>query len=198
MFSKAIDLNPTNSGARVMMAVMMREQGDFAGSAKFLEDSLKLLPRDVFLRNDLGVSYFRLGETQEALKEFDKANELDPLFPNPYLHKAAIFLIEGKNLDIAVSLLQKVLSLTANPDAHRLLGKAYAQKGDRQRSLEEFLNAYNLEPNLPGLRDDLANILLDVGQSAAAEELCSEADHVGKSCSAEVRERLKAVSGKQK
>ncbi|MBI5249794.1 MAG: tetratricopeptide repeat protein [Desulfomonile tiedjei] len=198
MFSKAFEVNPSNSGARTMLAVMLREQGDYPGAVKFLEESVKLSPKDVMLRTDLGISYYRLGDWQKALEEFEKANRLDPLFPNPYVHMASILLSREENLDLSVNLLNKALSLAVSPEAHRLLGIAYAQKGDPQRSLEEFLKAYSLEPDLPGLRDNMVNLLLDLGQTSAAEEICSEAEQVGKQCSKEVLERLKASSGTQK
>jgi protein O-mannosyl-transferase len=198
MFSKAVELNPENSGARIMLAAMLREQGKVAEAAKFLEESIKLFPRDPWLRADLGISYRLMGDTDKATREWEKANELDPLFPSPYIHRASVLLSHGENVDLAVSLLKRALALAVSPEAHRLLGLAYARKGLAERSLEEFLKAYNLQPNLPGLRDNIATLLLNLGQTEAAEELCSEADQVGKSCSDEVRKRLKAAAEKRK
>jgi tetratricopeptide (TPR) repeat protein len=198
MFSKTVEVNPQNAGARIMLAVMLREQGNVAEAAKFLEESVRLLPRDPALRTDLGISYYLMGDTDKAMQEWEKANHSDPLYPNPYIHRASILLSHGENVDLAINLLKKALTLAVSPEAHRLLGLAYARKRLVERSLEEFLKAYNLQPDLPGLRDNIANLLLDLGQTEAAEELCAEADQVGKSCSDEVRKRLKAAGPKQK
>lgn len=198
MVSKAVEVNPNNAASRIMLAVMLREQGNVAEAAKFVEESLEVLPRDPSLRTDLGISYYLMGNTDKAMQEWEKASKSDPLYPNPYIHRASILLSSGENVELAVSLLKKALTLAVSPEAHRLLGLAYARKRLVERSLEEFLKAYNLQPDLPGLRDNMANLLLDLGQAEAAEELCSEADQVGKSCSDEVRKRLKAASEKKK
>lgn len=194
---RVIEINPSSTTARIMLGAMMREQGDFTGAVKFIEESVNLFPKDVWLVNDLGVSYLNAGDSQKALEEFEKAERLDPLFPHSYVHHASIYLSRGENTDLAISLLRKATTLAASAESHRLLGIAYRRKGDAHTSLEEFLVAYNMDPNLYALRDNMANLLLDLGQTQAAEELCSEAEAVGKQCSKDVWKRLKAASGGQ-
>jgi protein O-mannosyl-transferase len=196
MLQKAIAANPTNSMARITLAAMLREQGNFSESAKLMEDSIEVLPKNALLRSDLGISYYRLGDIDGALKQFEKAIELDPFFPNPYIHRAAIFIGKRDKIDAAIDLLHKALSLSASAEAHRLLGLAYIQKHNPRKSLEEFSNAYNIDPNVPALRENIAALLLDIGQRDEAKEICAEAEEVGKPCSEETRRRMKADSEK--
>ncbi|AFM23951.1 tetratricopeptide repeat protein [Desulfomonile tiedjei] len=198
MFRRTVEVSPKHPGARTMLAAMLREEGRYQEALEFSRESVNASPADPVLWNDLGISLFRAGETDQALAAFDKATELDGFFANPYIHRAAI-LLEGKeDTDTAISFLTKALTLTSSPEAHRLLGIAYARKGDSRTSLEEFMKAYTVQPDLPGLRENMAQLLLDLGQIEAVEELCDEAEKSGKPCSKDVIERLKAARSEKK
>lgn len=198
MFKRTVEVSPKHPGARTMLAAMLREEGRYQEALEFSRESVNASPADPVLWNDLGISLFRAGQPNQALAAFDKATELDGFFANPYIHRAAILLGGQENTDTAVQLLTKALTLASSPEAHRLLGIAYARKGDSRTSLEEFMKAYTVQPDLPGLRENMGQLLLDIGQIEAAEELCDEAEKSGKPCSKDITERLKAARSEKK
>ncbi len=198
MFKRTVEVSPKHPGARTMLAAMLREEGRYQEALEFSRESVNASPADPVLWNDLGISLFRAGQTDQALAAFDKATELDGFFANPYIHRAAILLGGQENTDTAVQLLTKALTLASSPEAHRLLGIAHARKGDSRTSLEEFVKAYTVQPDLPGLRENMAQLLLDIGQIEAAEELCDEAEKSGKPCSKDITERLKTARSERK
>jgi Flp pilus assembly protein TadD len=198
MFKKTIEVSPKHPGARTMLAAMLREEGRYQEALEFSRESVNAAPEDPVLWNDLGISLFRIGQTEQALAAFNKATELDGFFANPYIHRAAILLGGQEDTDTAIRLLSKALTLAVSPEAHRLLGIAYARKGDSRTSLEEFMKAYTVQPDLPGLRENMAQLMLDLGQTEAAEELCAEAEKSGKVCSKNITDRLKSSGSNKK
>jgi adenylate cyclase len=139
---------------------------------------------DYFLR---GLEYHhRL--TQEAMVQtrqlFEKALALDPQFALAYTALGFTYLREStwgwsydpQTLEQAVELAQKARALDdALPEAHELLGLAYAFKGQPEQGLAEGERAIVLDPNCAGCHIALAEALLLAGQPEEALGLVEKA-----------------------
>jgi tetratricopeptide (TPR) repeat protein len=190
MIEKAIELRPDDDVFAMVLGAILGEQKKYDEAIQVLTKSLEANPRSATLRTQLGVSYFDAGREGEALRELSAAQKLDPLLPDPYIQKAQI-LLSKSDVDGAITLLKKAVSLRTLPEAHNMLGVAYAAKGNLPMALSEFFKAYKLDPNLSGVRDNLANALMDMARFGQAREFCLESERAGRPCSTDTLFRLK-------
>ena len=76
---KAIELNPKNAEALNFVGYSLADnEGDLSDAKKYVEDALKLEPRNGYFVDSLGWIYFKGNEFPEAVKELEKAVELVP------------------------------------------------------------------------------------------------------------------------
>jgi tetratricopeptide (TPR) repeat protein len=192
MFERASALNPRSNFPRIMLGIMLREEGKHEESVEFLKKCVKANPGSALLRIELAQSYYGASRVSEAITELDRAIKLDPLLPGGYVHKAMILLSQGEPEQAAI-LLEKSIGLGPSAEAHNMLGVAYATRGNLQKAFDEFSKAYGMNPGLSGVRDNVANSLIEMNQLAAAQEFCAEVARLGRPCSEHV---LKKLTGK--
>lgn len=189
MFKKAWSLNPKANFPRIMLATMLREEGKYDQAIAFLRKCLDETPDSSLLWTELALTNRAAGHTEDAIKQLDRAIKADPLSPAAYVHKAMI-LLSMKEPDKAVELLKMSISLGAGAEAYNLLGATYATKGDLPRALIEFLRAYRANPNLSGIRDNVANALIKMNQLERAREFCIQGGRSGRPCSDKILRKL--------
>jgi len=192
MFETARAINPKSTFPVVMLGSMLRDEGKYDESIKYFRESLPGHQGAAVIRTELALSYYAAGREQEAIKELDRVIREAPLLPLSYVHKAMILLTKG-DADHAAELLEKSLTLGASPEAYNMLGAAYARKRDYSRSLKAYSKALELKPDLRGLGDNLAGVLLDMKDVAAAREVCGEVARAGRPCSDQTLRRLEAT-----
>ena len=193
MIEKAIQLMPEEELYWVMLGTVLGEQQKHDEAIRSLKGAVEANPRSAKIKTQLGLSYFETGREAEAWEQFAAAQEIDPFLPDPYMQKARILLSKGEAHE-AVKLLQKATSLGTIPAAHNMLGVAYAKSGNGPMALAEFHRAYKLVPLLPGIRDNIANALMDLTQFAQAREFCLENERAGRPCSTDTLSRLEEAS----
>lgn len=188
-YARACRINPNSRTACAMEGKLLRQLGRNSESINFLEDALKKRLNSSELRYELGISYFVAGLKDKAEEQFAQAIENSPFFPEPYYQLGAILLSKGQ-VDKSIDLLEKANRFSNLVEIHNALGAAYAQKGDFPKALDEFVKAYKIEPNFRGLRDNLANALIDSGRKGDAERFCDENAKGGNPCSDETLTRI--------
>jgi Flp pilus assembly protein TadD len=194
MHLMALRLNPRNTMSGLVLGKMLRDEGKSQEAIEFLKKAIAANPDAAELRDELGVAYNSVGRVEEALQEFDKALALDPLNPHAHVHKGIVLLTQG-NIDGAAHMALRALRYLNVPQAHNLLGACYAAKGDLQQALREFFTAYKMQPTLPRVRDNTANVLMDLGKFNTAEKFCLEAARSGLPCNENTWKRIKARIG---
>jgi adenylate cyclase len=139
---------------------------------------------DYYLR---GKEYWERA-TQEANGQarqlFERATALDPQFALAYTALSLTYLrlrlwgwsYDPQTLDQAVELAEKARALDdALPEAHVVLGLAYAFKGQPEQSLVEGERAIALDPNCARCHMGLAEVLLLAGRPEEALGLIEKA-----------------------
>jgi len=189
MYEKAIEIDPDAELPRRMLGEILDRQGRYEEAIAVFKQALKANPGSGALFNALGLSYYRSGREEDSLKAFDKAIELTPFYPDPYVHKAAALLSRG-DADGAIPLLQRAISLTSSLQAHNVLGAAYAHKHEYSRALNQFITAYRIRADFPGIRDNVANAMMDLNNYKSAALFCSESAARGLPCSTETVSRI--------
>jgi len=189
MYEKAIEIDPDAELPRRMLGEILDRQGRYEEAIAVFKQALKANPGSGALFNALGLSYYRSGREEDSLKAFDKAIELTPFYPDPYVHKAAA-LLSREDADGAIPLLQRAISLTSSLQAHNVLGAAYAHKHEYSRALNQFITAYRIRADFPGIRDNVANAMMDLNNYKSAALFCSESAARGLPCSTETVSRI--------
>jgi tetratricopeptide (TPR) repeat protein len=172
-----------------MLGRMLREDGQIHDSLQLLKSAVAENPLNASLRVELADSYALAGLEDDALRELDAAIRVGPLTQDAYVRKAHILLSRGET-DPPIALLIKALSLGGGADAHNMLGTAYARSGKLTDALHEFSAVYRTNPNIAGVRDNMANLWMDMNEFSQAERFCAASAESGRPCSEETLRRL--------
>lgn len=189
MYAKAREFNPHSVNSYKIPSSIMSKQGDNKGAIELIQKGLELNPRSPVLADHLGLLYHEQGKVEEALRHFNRAIEFSSLYAPAYVHRGAAMFEKGK-LSQASRDARKALSIANLPEAYNLLAVSEAAQGRLPIALEHFLAAYELRPNLPGLTDNVANILIDMGRPEVAAKFCKDEGRDGRECSELTKKRI--------
>lgn len=118
----------------------------FDEAAYYLTECLKLDPKNQKAENNLGLTYERLGKTENAIEAYRAAIVLDRNAPEPYLNIGTLLLESNRPQDAIPNLLEAVQLAAQDSSAHRELGKAYLSLNDFERAQGELEKATGLDP----------------------------------------------------
>ncbi len=86
--------NPSDPQPKLALANLFYDNKRFQEAADWYEKALKIDPKNVNARTDLGTVYFNLGRPTEALAEYKKSLEIEPLH-QPTIYNSIIVNLEG-------------------------------------------------------------------------------------------------------
>jgi len=91
-------------------------------------------PQDTFLHYALATEYRLLGQSREALEQYNQILEIDPGYKGVYLHLASLYVETGDPDNARKTYLKGLMVTLANGDDHayRELQAAYAGFEDWQ------------------------------------------------------------------
>jgi tetratricopeptide (TPR) repeat protein len=87
-YEKTIAIQPNFSAGQRELGMLLFQQKDYAAAAPYLEKTIKLGLEDARLHNFLGICYNRTNRTLKAVREFQRAIELDPKLAEAHLNLA--------------------------------------------------------------------------------------------------------------
>ncbi len=106
-----------------------------------------------------GKIFFERGEPERAVDEFKVALESDPTNVSFLIGLGQCYLSLQK-IDEAVTALEKAVSGTPDfADAHYYLGRAYSEKGLREKAINEFKEALNVNPRYVAAKKNLGALM---------------------------------------
>jgi len=103
--AKALELDPNLTLARLYVAEMAMDDRDYETVVSTLEPTLVDAGDDPAVHMNLGIGYRGMGRLEDAKKSYEKALELNPGDPSPYLNLAALMGDHFKDYDKAMGLL---------------------------------------------------------------------------------------------
>ncbi len=131
---------------------------DYTQSAEAYQKAVALKPNDGGYHNNLGQAYLKLGRTDDAIKEYNTAAQLDPPNAAMYYYNLGAVLTNSGKVDEANQAFDKALTVNPNyADAYywkgvNMLAKA-TLKGDKMEAppgtAENFNKYLELQPNGP-------------------------------------------------
>jgi tetratricopeptide (TPR) repeat protein len=127
-------------------------------------DTLAKSPDSWTAHNNLGNALLRKGQVDEALKQFQKALEINPNYAQAHSNLGVALLQKGR-LDDAVAQYQTALGMYPNyAQAHSNLGLALSQKGQLEDAVVHCQKALEINPYYLEAHINLGNALLRKGQ----------------------------------
>ena len=139
---RAKELREDYKDALDLVASIFFDLGDYSEAAKFYEKVIEFNPKDAMSHFNLGCVFFAMKSYEEAEVQWRKA------ISNEQIIKPA-----KNNATTSQEELQIDITVKAWPisfEAHKSLGHLYLHKGQKQKALEEFIKAIELEPQDPG------------------------------------------------
>jgi len=152
----------------------------FVNRLNLLKEKLEFLGYRVIMKDEIswnleGVEYIKKGKIDKAIKCFDKAIELNPLFELPWLNKASIFF-RLKNYEKALECANKALELSPRwVDALRLKGMSLINLKRNREAAEVLEKAVKINPEDWSSWDNLGRALLNLGKYKEALECFEKA-----------------------
>jgi tetratricopeptide (TPR) repeat protein len=138
-------------------------------AAGLWEDLLAEAPRDPLKRLAAGEFAYQNGDLPAAMTHYRAALELDPENAAAALNLGALLIKRG-SLDEAIPMIERSIAHApdagAAADAHRTLAQAHLLKREWAPAIASYERGFALAPDRDLLRNELAQLLLDVPKSS--------------------------------
>lgn len=142
------------------------EQKDYDRVIKLAEEILTDDPANFITLNLRGSAYFEQGNLEQALNDYTKAAELEPLYPYSFYNRGRLLRIQGKYTE-ALADLQKAAELSPLELGYRAngnIGLIYYQQGDYDKAIKTFNTSISFNKN------NKADVYFFRGEAYAAKE----------------------------
>jgi Flp pilus assembly protein TadD len=130
------------------MGLLYLHNDNFAPKAlAYLDRGIAMSPNAAVLYNLRGIAWSKMGESERAEADWQKATELAPQDNQLHVNIAADHLRRG-NLDAAIASLQTALRIDPkDARAHSNLGTAHERSGDFEAAIEDYGRAIAIDRN---------------------------------------------------
>ena len=124
--------------------------------------ALACAPDNTIARNNLGDALLQLGQTGEAIAQFQQSLAIDPNNPEANYDLGNAFLRQGR-LDDAIAQFQKTLAINfSDPhyslaDVHNNLGNVFLRQGQVEEAIAHFQKALAIHPHDADIHYNLGN-----------------------------------------
>ena len=135
-----------------------------------LENNIEKNYRDIKSVNDLGVVQLKLGHYDEAITQFKKALEIDPLYTLGPVLSGNIYT-DAENYQDKIKEFQKVIEMNREyARAHNYLGLAYLQQKSFSIAKQSLLESIKINPKYAKAHNNLGVLYEEMGETAKAIE----------------------------
>lgn len=140
ILSLALEQDPDNSQAKIMLASLFLEKGDTRLAVEYLRDILKLKGGDSFILEQAGDCYFSLGDKNAAYEAFTRALLMQPRSHDLHVKRGITLCTKGEYLDACGEAVKALILLPNHREAVRLkkmsITLAARQVNKSQKDLE--------------------------------------------------------------
>ena len=170
-FERAVELDGSLAIAKVHLGVVLREQGDLAGSLTTLETVAKAEPLDANADFEYGRTLAAAGRDDEAAGEFEAALKANPDLPGAQLELAMALQRLGRQQEAIPWFEEAVEREPKNASALTNLGLALTLTGKAKGGLEVLQRAQALDANDGVVYEDIgvAHVQLSAFDEAIAD-----------------------------
>lgn len=158
-FESALRLDKNCAPAHAGLGIILINKGDIEGAKKRFRLSIETDPGFDEGYYRLGTIYSQEEDFEQAEQCFRKAFDLNPNNAGACLGLARILASNDDKMSDAVSVYNRAISLNpSDVQAYIELGNLYVKLGDRQNAINVFERALQINPNVRGVREFLAQL----------------------------------------
>ena len=170
LLQKAARLAPKVSGIRLNIGLVKFRRGDYGEAIPALSSVVRDQPDSPQARYLLGLCDLFTERYADAV------TMLEPLWPQRandfmYLYVLSIAADAAAQKELSEKALTKLVDVGGDsPEFHLMLGKAYLNRQETQKAVDELQRAASSNPNLPFVHFNLGIAYVRAGDNARAEE----------------------------
>jgi tetratricopeptide (TPR) repeat protein len=173
---RVLDIDRANESATLSLAVLLHEHQRADEAKRLLENFVQQRPRSVEAQTALGRLLEKTGHPAEARAQYEKIVALNPRAAEAASRLAALYVAQGENLDVAMTLAAGAKQLLPNdPAVNVVVGSVYARKGLPVAALPYFQDAARAEPGNATYHFHLGSAYRATGRLRLAREEFSRA-----------------------
>ncbi len=148
-FEKVLKREPKFISVYKMLGNMYRKQQHFDRAIIQYQTYLRNNPDDVVTLALLGMMYEKHGQVDNAIAEYQKVVEMDTKNPLVFNQLAWVYAEQETQLDEALELVQKAVSLSPSAGFIDTLGWVYYKRQEYFKAIEQFRRALEMAPFHP-------------------------------------------------
>jgi tetratricopeptide (TPR) repeat protein len=145
-WTEAMAVHRTGISPTLLTVEDLYKAGEFAQGLRILEPMAEVYPANSAVQYALGIGYGQVGRIDDAMRQFERAMELQSNWALPPSGLAAVYESRG-NHEQALQWIDRAIAL--NPrlgSLHVQRAQVLAKLGRLNESLDEFEQAFTLEP----------------------------------------------------
>jgi tetratricopeptide (TPR) repeat protein len=166
----AIEINPYNPSWYFNLALTQEALGDYERACESFGRALKLDGDDVEMLNCLAVNLTRLGRYAEALRRFQRIDELDPNYEPAYCNRITTYAEIGDH-DKAELMFYRARQIKEEcPQCYYNIGGSLYARGQYDRAIYCWRQTLRLDPSHPYANVRIAETFWAKGDLRQARE----------------------------
>ena len=131
-------------------------------------DTLAKNPDCWLARNNLGVAFFQMGRTTDAIAQYEKALQIKPGYAEADKNLGVAYFQTGQ-VDKAIEMYQDALKIDPrDAEAYNKRAMAYARKGQADKAIADCQKALEIRPGYVEAYNNLGIVLFQSGQTGEA------------------------------
>ncbi|MGR3319143.1 MAG: tetratricopeptide repeat protein [Candidatus Anammoxibacter sp.] len=165
-FKTAIRLAPESVHPKVVLANLFARDGELREAISLGKDVLYLEPGNVNAMQVIGMAYLKLGKVNEAERQFNEINKLNPSIADISM---AYLSLELGQLSKCIRQCEDIIKINPNSaKVHNILGNAYVKRREFDKGIEQFLKAIEIDRGSTNSYLSLSNAYIMVQDFADA------------------------------
>ena len=136
---------------------------DLEDTIEFFSNAIKLSPTDARALSKRANAYSRLGKHDLAIGDYSRCIELKP-DDSGYRSCRAMEYAEIREFKAALLDLDKIVAQDPEFNAYQNRGIVYVMMGDKERALEDYTKAIEMDPQRPGPHWNRASLYEQLGR----------------------------------
>ena len=142
----AIDVNPYNSSWYFNLALTLEAMDDQQSAHGAYEAAIKLAPDDTEVLNCSGVNLTSLGRYEDALRIFERIEEMDPAFEPSYCNRIVVYTEMGDYENAELMFYLARLFKDKCPLCYYNVGSTFHARGDHDKAIDCWRQTLKLDP----------------------------------------------------
>ena len=165
LFQRAANVTERNYLAYFNLGYYARDRGEYNQAILYFKKAMSAevdcFPNvnQAHAYNNLGYTYLQAKDITNAVADFEKAVDLQPIYPEAYYNLGCAFQANNQP-DVAVEAFQRALALDPNVAEIRFkMGNALLQLGKPAEAIAQYSQALQINPGLDDAANNLAWLL---------------------------------------